>query len=376
MAKWKIDDAYPVPLDQGLAAWITASTMTRWILKPWIAADAITLLVAPAKTGKTTFVMDLLAAMHHGIEFLGVMMSPLRVIYVTEQSPLVFKTQADLANITGHDFPIDLMARYRFLDKTWDQFCEIVLERVLEMGTKLLIIDTWAGIAGFAAEMENDSPEARARLEGLGPILAAGCAVIIVAHQGHVGRQYDAPRSPISAARGSTGLGDGVDCAIWLQRRTGQAKGSGGKGDPLGPGRTLWAEGRFVETPTMKISITRHVGISLNMLNHAKKIHIPSAPGRTYVPIRGSVTQGIIAKWSYDNGLPPDIPAANMSGCPHPDQTFTNQELRAIWGISDRQVRRRVAQQMKGGQKIQRLVEPGQPLRYYFPDTLPDQGVS
>lgn len=354
---WKTHRAYPVPIDRALAEW-TVPTQ-RWLLKPWIPYGGITLLVAPAKTGKTTFVMDLLAARHHGVPFLGETIAPGSTLYVTEQNPAIFGTQARGSNLVGHGFPIDLMARYRFLDLNWYQFCEVMHERVVELRHNEVVIDTWAGVAGFAAEMENDSPEARARLEALGPIVAEGCAVILVAHQGH---QREHASTPITAARGSTGLGDGVDVAIWLQKRTGSRPGSGQAGDPDGPGRSLWAEGRLVELPTMRVNIVR---------DGPMPIAIAKGLSGDQPLIGGPDTGQNIAKWRYENGLWLSAPSTNDQKCPDTRKTFTTQELMAIWGCSERTVRRRVATKIAAGEQVQRLVEPGKPLRYYFPDRDP-----
>lgn len=286
---WKGHDAYPVPLDTALDTWTT--TTQTWLLEPWIAYGSITMLVGQAKrAGKTTFLMDMFAAQHHRVPFLGQLITPGPVLYVTEQSPTTFKIQARGSSMYGHGFPIDLMARYRLLKLSWDDLCEVMLERCQEFGHRTVAMDTWSGIASFRADGENDSAEARKRLDGLGPILATGAAIIIVAHQGHM--RKGAEITPITAARGSTGLGDGVDQALLLTREYSQAPNE----------RTLWAAGRFLESPAQAVPIRRNLvlGGSKAHTRIAIANSLPWGPG---LEQSGRLPKGslppVLANWVY-----------------------------------------------------------------------------
>lgn len=317
---WKNDPAYPIPLPQAMEEWCTGTD--DWFLKPWIPYGAVTLLVAPAKTGKTTWLMDLLAAQRHGVPFLGEIIPRVPVLYVTEQFPRVFKVQAIHAGIL--DAPgIFFTARYRLLGKSWADLCSILLELVQEHGILWVILDAWTGLAGFAAEGENDNAEARARLEQLGPICAEGAAVSIAAHQGH----SDRSRTPISACRGASGLGDGVDQALWFQRVEGARKAD--------PRRTLWAEGRYVEIPDHRVEIVRT----------ATQISGQYVPP----PFRGGLDAQTLPPWIWTYGSaveerveePPAVPAPLVLVPPR-TQTYTTEELATIWRCSRRTVLRRL----------------------------------
>lgn len=338
MTDWSTHSAWPLPLPDALDAWCV--TTDAWLLKPWIAYGAITLLVAPAKTGKTTFMLDLLASMRHGVPFLGVTLPRIPTLYVTEQSPVVYRVQSDLAGVSDHR-QIHLMCRYRFLGLSWKDFCELLHAYCVAHGIRLVILDTWGGVAGFAAEMENDNAEARARLECLGPILALGAAVLINAHQGYSERA----RSPISAARGASGLGDGVDQALWLQRRT---------GDDSGSQRTLWAEGRFIEVPDKRITICR----TRTMLDSGG---VEQKDLRTYVRKEKSDPRHLY-KWCYLNDLPESEKKADVS-------TPAAQSIRALsalWDCSERSVSRRLAK-LTGVQRVGRGIR-GNPHLYVLPE--------
>ena len=295
--------------------------------------------MAPAKTGKTTFVLDLLAAMRHGVPFLGMTLPRIPVLYVTEQSPVVYRVQSDLAGVSD-DRQIHLMCRYRFLGLSWRDFCALLHAYCVAHGILLVILDTWSGIAGFAAEMENDNAEARARLECLGPVLALGAAVLINAHQGYSERA----RSPISAARGASGLGDGVDQALWLQRCRASADG---------PQRTLWAEGRFIEVPDKRITICR-TRTTLDPDGAEQK------DLRTYVRKENSDPRHLY-KWHYLNDLPELVKNTDVTTSPA-------QSIRAFsvhWDCSESSVRRRL-RMLSGVQRIGRGIH-ADPYLYILP---------
>lgn len=354
---WARDPAYPAQLVEKIERYTT--TTTTWWLKPWIPFGGVTLLVAPNKTGKTTWILDLLAAQAYGVPFLGQTIPRVPVLYASEQAPASYRQQAEEANLFHPWIPIDLMLRFELLNKTWPQFCAILLERVLETGSEGVILDTWSGLAGFDAEGENDTSLARRHLDYLGPITATGAAVLIAAHQGHASRTM-APRRPGTAARGATGLGDGVDQAIWLQRVPG-----GREGDPR---RSLWAEGRYIETPEQKQICTRLAGCEITDLK------VPGTP-RTYYKGNadpGTLTKssdhkdfepgtpledpgrvpgsGHIAKWCYQKDLEKKMSAPPKSETPGESpwvpttgDHYTMADLTHRWRCSERTVHRRLA---------------------------------
>jgi len=205
----------------------------------------ITMLIGLAKVGKTTFLLDLLAAMNRGVPFLGQLLPKIRTIYVTEQSPHIFRVQAAGAGITGLSKWLPY-AKVQMLGCTWAQMCERIREVAEETGAKLLILDTWAGLAGFSGEAENHTGEAMTRLEALQPLLAAGMSVIISVHEG---KPTKGPRSLVNAGRGASALAGGVDQILWLQNPGGV---------PDSEFRVLRAEGRYPETPTRQMVLTRN----------------------------------------------------------------------------------------------------------------------
>ena len=122
-----VADAQPVP----------------WIWDGLLALEAVTLLAAPAKTGKTTLVSLLLDRRRAGGQLLGRAVQPGRTILCSEeytrlwtlrQPPLDFGDQLDYLRPRGQPSP-----------RTWSRFIDDVLKRGHDLDGSffdLLIIDT------------------------------------------------------------------------------------------------------------------------------------------------------------------------------------------------------------------------------------------
>ncbi|KKN41463.1 hypothetical protein LCGC14_0723340 [marine sediment metagenome] len=163
-------------------------------------------------------------------------------------------------------------------------------------------------------------------------------------------------QTPISACRGASGLGDGVDQAIWLQRVV--------ENDKADPGRTIWAEGRYIEAPDRKVGIVRTAAPMSGQ-------YVPS-------PVGGDLGAQTFPPWLWTYSTPekreesePVAPVLFI--VPKNTQTYTAQELAAIWSCSRRTVLRRLE-----GLPHERVGAgtASRPYRYVFPEAgdVPPEG--
>jgi len=234
----------PLPIGVILAKY--GKLKTHWLLKPIIPAGGITMLIGLAKVGKTTFLLDLLGCRARGVPFLGQRIRRGRTIYVSEQSPHVYRIQATGARVHRLNKWIDVYFRAQMLGGTWWDMAKAVDARQQETGADTIIFDTWAGLAGFQGEGENHTGEAMSRLDALQGLVAQGCTVILSVHEG---KPVKGGRSLVNQGRGASALAGGVDQILRLHN-------PGRTADH--PVRILQAMGRYPETPERPLALSRY----------------------------------------------------------------------------------------------------------------------
>lgn len=125
----------------------------------WIPVGAKVLLAAEPKCGKTILLFHILNSILHGKPFLGKKSTPAKVIYLTEQTEHEFKRQIkEVPGLAGNpnfyvllaeEFPTDL--------SSWRRLLQFVEEKMVITGAKIVVFDTFLGMAKLPPDGENDS---------------------------------------------------------------------------------------------------------------------------------------------------------------------------------------------------------------------------
>ena len=219
---------------------VTASTPERpdWIVRPWIAAGAITELDGkPKAAGKTTMLMFAVRAVLDGLPFLGEPTVRMPVVYLTEQGDSSLRevlARADLLDRTD----LHLLTWSDARGRAWPDVVASAVAHAQAIGSRLLIVDTLPQFAGLRGDGENDAGQALEALLPLQAATAAGLAVVIARHDRKSGGEVG------ESARGSSAFTGAVDVVLALRR----------KGDTTNPNvRDLAALSRFDETPDLVV---------------------------------------------------------------------------------------------------------------------------
>lgn len=131
----------------------------KWFAPDWIPVGAKVLLAAEPKCGKTILLFHILNAVLHGQSFLGKKTTPAKVIYLTEQTEHEFKRQIkEVPGLAGNpnffvllaeEFPVEL--------NSWRSLLRFVEEKMEITGAKIVVLDTFLGMAKLPPDGENDS---------------------------------------------------------------------------------------------------------------------------------------------------------------------------------------------------------------------------
>jgi hypothetical protein len=197
-----------------------------WIVEGLIDATTLSELVGRRKVGKTTFTLDLIAAVTTGTPFLNRRTRRAKVVYLTEETGKVLDASLARAGLTGSP-DVKLIERNQ---EPWASLAKRVVGICADWGAELLVIDSLTAFAVPADEEENSVGWAA---RSLAPLLAAqgkGLTVFIVLHA----RKERGDEQ----ARGSSRLSHDADNIFTLVRRTNERAGRV---------RLLHYEGRFQE---------------------------------------------------------------------------------------------------------------------------------
>jgi AAA domain len=177
-----------------------------WLWQGFLAPGALTMLAGHPFAGKSMLVSGLLRTLESGEPFLGRKTKATSALLVTEED------QASLRERAGR---FGLFAiRSEYLDRSssvgldWSALIAGATERALAKEHRLLVIDTFPGLAGLGDEQENDAGAITSRLRPLQVAAGAGLAVLFLHHMNN-GNQ----------PRGSKAFRGVVDTSIRFLRR-------------------------------------------------------------------------------------------------------------------------------------------------------------
>ena len=204
-----------LPVHTAAEAAEQAGTEVPWCIRPWVAFGGVVAVVGKPKVGKTDLVMAACAAVLDGVPFLGEQVSRTKVLYVTEQGPGTIRPYLDRWGLSvREDFFLVYLFEVRGL--TWEALAAGVVSEARARGARLIVIDTFAAVAGLQGDEENSSG---AILAAARPIQQAAAehalAVALLVHERKSGG------SVADAGRGSGALAGAVDCLMLLRRPEG-----------------------------------------------------------------------------------------------------------------------------------------------------------
>jgi AAA domain len=189
----------------------------EWLVENLFPTQSILAIAAMIKTGKTTFILDIVRQLLTGDPWCELPTKKSAVIYLTEQSPMSFNTELQLAGIKG-----GAMKVLYHLEATrfgWLSIAQKVVEWGQRFEAGLVVVDTLPRWADLTGEGESQAGSARI-ISALEPVLATGCSLALVFHSGKDGDS----RSIENAIRGSSAWGGAVDQIYRLRRPQGNQR--------------------------------------------------------------------------------------------------------------------------------------------------------
>lgn len=207
-----------------------------WAAHPWVVLGGVTELDGPIKGGKTTWQLAMCRSILDGAEFMGCPTHKGPVVYLSEQPPASFREALRRADLLERDdFYILFWSKASHL--SWLQTVGIAVDKALEVGATLLVVDTLGWWAGLRGDEENSAGAAQTAME---PLLATAgnhpLGVLVVRHDRKSGGEVG------QSARGSSAFGGSVDIVLALKRP------EGNPGASLNM-RVIHSLSRFDETP-------------------------------------------------------------------------------------------------------------------------------
>ena len=155
--------------------------------------------------GKSMLVAGLLKALDGGDPFLGSETKRSSALLVTEEDSSLLRERAAMFGLL--DVESEFVSRAGSVVHEWPELVSLATERAVGQGHRLLVIDTFPGLAGLTDEQENDAGAIGQRLRPLQQAAGQGLAVLFLHHMNGQGQP-----------RGSKAFRGVVDISVRLQR--------------------------------------------------------------------------------------------------------------------------------------------------------------
>jgi hypothetical protein len=175
-------------------AWLQKQTRPiPWIWDGLVALDAVTLLSAPEKTGKTTLLSLFLDRRREGGQLLGKAVRPGRTIVCSEEEPCLWSLRQPPLDF-GPQLEFHSPLRERPTPRRWRRYIDHLLEFFPEP-FDLLVIDT---VMSFLPAAQNNPAAIHRALDELRVVAGAPAGVLLL-HQACAARNRSGARGPLAA---------------------------------------------------------------------------------------------------------------------------------------------------------------------------------
>jgi len=177
-----------------------------WLWQGFLAPGSLTMLAGHPFAGKSMLVSGLLRALETGEPYLGRKTKAASALLVTEEDQASLRERAERFGLFG--------IRSEYLDRglsvghEWSALIASAMKQALAKEHRLLVIDTFPGLAGLGDEQENDAGAITSRLRPLQVAAGAGLAVLFLHHMNNANQP-----------RGSKAFRGVVDTSIRFLRR-------------------------------------------------------------------------------------------------------------------------------------------------------------
>lgn len=169
-------------------------------------------LTAKIKAGKTTMISHMIRAVLEQEEFLGRTGSKTSVMYLTEERKPTFRANLERSGLLGYD-NIHILHLNDVYSMDWPTIAGATAVAALDLGARLIIVDTLSRWAKIREDSENSAGAASTAIEPLEQIANEGFTVLVARHdkRGEAGEMGD-------WGRGSSGFGGAADVMLNLKR--------------------------------------------------------------------------------------------------------------------------------------------------------------
>lgn len=186
----------------------TVPPQMEWIVPGLLALGFVTEIIGHPKSGKSTLVREMIAAMLRRRPFLGLQVRPCRVLMLSEERDgSLSDAVAQHGIATGE---LRVLQRHRVTGcPSWPEIVEAALAEAKRFGAQLMIVDTlpfWS----LGDSDENSASEGMKAMEPLLSVAAEGLAVLSLRHMRKSGGDT------VSAARGASSITGAADIVCTL----------------------------------------------------------------------------------------------------------------------------------------------------------------
>ena len=224
----------------------------EWYVPGWIPVGAKTIISAEPKTGKTILLLHMLKAVTEGSQFLGKECPPTRVLFLTEQTEQEFKKQVkEVPGLLGNkNFYVLLAEEAPEWLRTWEDTIEFSRKMLELTKAKILVVDTFGGLAKLPPNGENDAATIQNQINKLNSLFKQRYLSVVLTHHNRKKLENSRENSSnlsINSARGSSAFVGGGGHLVFMDCP-----------NPMSTRRDFFFYGRYLHGQQMSLNLTKN----------------------------------------------------------------------------------------------------------------------